>query len=743
MASNSRSVKVSIIGDASSLKRATAEADASVAKLTGSLDKASKSSDAMGAKGGAGLSKMNVALAAGATAAVAFGVKSVNAFEQAGMEVLKLQRYTGGTAEDMSKLRFAASQTGTDVDMLGANMGRLSKNLEKSKDPMADFGIVTKDATGHARPLNDIILDLADKFQKMPAGTERTALAMKLFGKSGADMLPFLARGKDGIKALMDQTEEYGQVLSQEQVQAAKDAVEAHRKLDAAVQGLEIRIGQGLLPVVEGATKALTALPGPLGDSAVTIGALAIGAAALRGPLGAIGGWVSNAATSFSNWATSAGKVGPAMNEAIKGEEQVGAQSVSMGAKLGIAAAAFVAVQLYAKNYADSLAEARQQGEEISKGLEEQLNNTSGVTGSYQRLTGAYNEAKATYEGYMAKVDETNPLLVRERNSYTEWANAAANTGNKLAPLIGQVDALSKSTGKNKDEVAAWLLQQQDAGITYDSNEKALAAYTDTQGKVGSSADQAKAAEKAFTDELKHQDDQLKRLQDSYDAAMDARFALASGTLDVRSADRDVRAAQRELAQVRKDTPKDVDAIQAAEDRLEATVIRRANAQVEQADRVKMAVSGQHLDNDEKLKIYNGEIDTTLQKYGLWGLKADELKVKADGIVQSLKDAQSELANSAFDKLLDPNSQFHKSVDSLSGETAGGMPTWLPGFASGGMVGGPRGAPRLAVVHGGERVMTPEQQMNVTFNNSISGMTAAEVMAVQMAQERRAYAMAG
>ncbi|RLB63036.1 MAG: hypothetical protein DRH08_11635 [Deltaproteobacteria bacterium] len=34
----------------------------------------------------------------------------------------------------------------------------------------------------------------------------------------------------------------------------------------------------------------------------------------------------------------------------------------------------------------------------------------------------------------------------------------------------------------------------------------------------------------------------------------------------------------------------------------------------------------------------------------------------------------------------------------------------LPGFATGGTVSGPRGAPQLAVVHGGESIQTPSQQ---------------------------------
>ena len=44
------------------------------------------------------------------------------------------------------------------------------------------------------------------------------------------------------------------------------------------------------------------------------------------------------------------------------------------------------------------------------------------------------------------------------------------------------------------------------------------------------------------------------------------------------------------------------------------------------------------------------------------------------------------------------------------GGLLGGITSRIPGFARGGMVGGPIGAPQLAVVHGGERILTPAQQ---------------------------------
>ena len=68
----------------------------------------------------------------------------------------------------------------------------------------------------------------------------------------------------------------------------------------------------------------------------------------------------------------------------------------------------------------------------------------------------------------------------------------------------------------------------------------------------------------------------------------------------------------------------------------------------------------------------------------------------------------------------------------------------IPGFATGGVVPGPRGAPMLAVVHGGEEVLTPEQRgdrdRSVVVNISIEGDADTRVIRVL---ERRAREVAG
>lgn len=214
-------------------------------------DKAEKTGGKLGGLGKqlGSFAKVGAAAFVGtAAAASAFAVKSASTFKSVGGEVLKLQRYTGATAEEASRLRFAAKQSGIDVDTMTKSLGLLSKNLAGTKLDKLKLGL--KDASGHALPLNESLLKLADRFSEMPNGAEKTALAMQIFGKSGAQMLPFLNKGAAGIAELEKQTDKYGNVLTSGDLDAVKDATKNQRLFSAAMEGLQLQIGRYVLPIM-------------------------------------------------------------------------------------------------------------------------------------------------------------------------------------------------------------------------------------------------------------------------------------------------------------------------------------------------------------------------------------------------------------------------------------------------------------------------------------------------------------
>lgn len=203
------------------------------------------------------------ALAGLGTAAVAFAAKSANTFAKVGGEVLKLQRYTGATAEDASRLRFAGTQAGLGVDDMTKSLGLLSKNLQGTK--LDKLGLDLKNADGSVKPLNQSLLTIADRFQSMPNGAEKTALAMQLFGKSGAAMIPFLNRGAAGIADLEKQSDKLGTTLSGKDLDAVKQSTANHRLFSAAMEGLQIQVGRYVLPILTRFTAFLASnMPGAI-----------------------------------------------------------------------------------------------------------------------------------------------------------------------------------------------------------------------------------------------------------------------------------------------------------------------------------------------------------------------------------------------------------------------------------------------------------------------------------------------
>jgi hypothetical protein len=239
-----RDLLIRLVGDASSAKKAMAEAEGSATKMGGTLGK-------VGAVAAAGVA----AIGAGA---VALGADSLKAFDSVAGSVSKLQRLTGGSAEDMSRLAFEAKETGVSQETLEKSLGKVSKAMVSNNKLFAEHGIATRDAKGNLLPLNDVMANAADAFSKMQNGADKNNLALQLFGRSGLEMLPMLNRGRDGLAELSKESDKFGLTLGQKSVDAYKKNVIAGREMHAAMEGLKVQIGEKLMPIVTKITSWLS-----------------------------------------------------------------------------------------------------------------------------------------------------------------------------------------------------------------------------------------------------------------------------------------------------------------------------------------------------------------------------------------------------------------------------------------------------------------------------------------------------
>jgi hypothetical protein len=193
-------------------------------------------------------------LATFSVAAIGVWVKSsITASDQA----RKTAQSIGLTTESFTGLQFAASQSGVASNEFAGAMTRLSRSLSDAAtkggipaEIFSNLGISVLNAEGNLRSADEVLADLADTFQNMPNGVEKTAAAVELLGRSGARLIPLLNGGSEGIKALTDQAERLGLVISDEQAAASERFNDNIAAIGGAARGASNTIAGELLPTL-------------------------------------------------------------------------------------------------------------------------------------------------------------------------------------------------------------------------------------------------------------------------------------------------------------------------------------------------------------------------------------------------------------------------------------------------------------------------------------------------------------
>lgn len=184
---------------------------------------------------------------------------------EAGESAIKLGQQTGVGTVEIQRLGYAARATGIDAESLNTGLKFLNRNMFQVatgggglNDTFTKLGINIHKANGALRPANDVLGDIADKFKTLPDGPEKAGLAMKLFGRQGTSIIPILNKGKEGIKALGDEAQELGAVLSEDDAKKGMKFQESLKTLYAALEGIRNIVGTELLPVFTDIIKSIT-----------------------------------------------------------------------------------------------------------------------------------------------------------------------------------------------------------------------------------------------------------------------------------------------------------------------------------------------------------------------------------------------------------------------------------------------------------------------------------------------------
>ena len=133
----------------------------------------------------------------------------------------KLSQRVGITVESLSTLIPVAELPGLSAEKFEGSLRKLATRMVEASTGSADaargfaaVGVTFKNKDGTLRATDQVLLDLVERFKAIPAGAQKSALAVELFGKSGADLIPFLNQGQDGVEALTGELQDLGVQIS-------------------------------------------------------------------------------------------------------------------------------------------------------------------------------------------------------------------------------------------------------------------------------------------------------------------------------------------------------------------------------------------------------------------------------------------------------------------------------------------------------------------------------------------------
>ncbi|MBZ9705388.1 hypothetical protein LB543_01420 [Mesorhizobium sp. ESP7-2] len=142
----------------------------------------------------------------------------------------------------------AFKDIGVEVTRFGAAASKVKTGTTAAKTGFDELGIKVKDASGKLKTNEQLLIEVANAFQKMPDGARKSQIALKLFGLEGAKLIPLLDKGAAGIEEFKKKAAELGIVFDDDQIKAALAFDDSLNELKKSISGLLRQIGLIAVP---------------------------------------------------------------------------------------------------------------------------------------------------------------------------------------------------------------------------------------------------------------------------------------------------------------------------------------------------------------------------------------------------------------------------------------------------------------------------------------------------------------
>lgn len=242
-----------------SLGSLNADLSAEIAQFLGAMDRAAYASEKTGEKIEKSFKAANDSLNRLVVRSVAAfaSFKTFDALKSIFDDAVKttaalddMAEKTGASVEQLSALVTVSKVGGHDIGILEQAMTKLAKGISSTSEEtkgassaLAFLGVKATDSNGKLRNTGDLMEDIAKALNGYADGTGKAAIAQDLFGKSGAQLLPFL-KDLATSGALVSK-------VTTEQAAQAEQYEKTLKKLAIAKEDLGRTVALQLLPTLQ------------------------------------------------------------------------------------------------------------------------------------------------------------------------------------------------------------------------------------------------------------------------------------------------------------------------------------------------------------------------------------------------------------------------------------------------------------------------------------------------------------
>jgi len=236
-------VRVSITSDPSGLERGNKRAEKSLERLGTTGAHHLKNLAKAGAAAGAAYLSLSEAKGA------------ISTTEELAKSTLKLHRNLGLSVKTASEFSAVMKSRDIDAKQGAQTFGILSKQIvaldsgtKSATETFKALGLTQKDLAGQS--FDKQLGLVSDALSKMPGGAEKTATAMKVFGRGWQTLLPLIGQGSKHMREQLGLADKYGATFGGKTVGEMKKFINSQHEAALAGIGLQVAFGTKVAPVL-------------------------------------------------------------------------------------------------------------------------------------------------------------------------------------------------------------------------------------------------------------------------------------------------------------------------------------------------------------------------------------------------------------------------------------------------------------------------------------------------------------